>query len=152
MRENASKLGLWLALLIFWMAVLRPLGAFYLWRTMHAAVLHDPSVAEHESWLVNTSVFTLIMLGLAALNIYGAYRLWHDRTPGSVRAAIWILWIAIPLAVLALAVSQLYLSGTVSIAEWVRMIVVNAAIAALWTAYLMMSQRVREIYHLNPSS
>lgn len=147
MRENASKLGLWLALLIFWMAVLRPLGALYLWRKMHAAVLHDPSVAAHESWLVNTSVFTLIMLGLAALNIYGAYRLWRDHTPGSVRAAVWIIWIAIPLAVLALAVSQLYMSGTVSIAEWVRMIVVNAAIAALWTAYLMMSRRVREIYY-----
>lgn len=147
MREKASKLGGWLALLIFWMVVLRPLAAFYLWRKMHGALLHDPSVAAHESWLVNTSVFALIFLGLAALNVYGGFRLWRDHTPGSVRAAVWIIWIAIPIAVLALAVAQLYLAGAVSMAEWVRMVVSNGVIAALWTAYLMRSRRVRAIYY-----
>lgn len=145
-RRNPSGIGGWLALLILWMVVLRPVGGLQLWRQMHAAASSNPSVVAESTWLVNTSIFWFIFLGVAALSIHGGLRLWRDRTSSAVRSAIVILWITSPVATAALLIAESYLGGDTTIYGAASTLAINIAVAAAWTAYLKQSRRVKSTY------
>jgi hypothetical protein len=140
------RIGGWLGLLILWMVVLRPLAGTILWQQMHASSLADPTAVARGTWLVNTSIFWLVFLTVAALSIYGGLRLWRDRTAGSVWAAIVVLWITTPIAAGAILISQAYLTEDVTLAGAAGRLLANVAIAAAWTLYLLRSRRVRDVY------
>lgn len=141
-----TGLGGWLAFLVLWMVILRPLTGAILWQQMHAASIEDPTAISRGNWLVNTSIFWIVFLGVAALSIYGGLRLWRDRTPAAVRSAIAILWITTPIATVALLISRAYLTGSVTVADAGVRLFANVAIAAAWTVYLLRSRRVRNTY------
>lgn len=146
MKGSNSGIGGWLACLIFWMVILRPVAGIYMWQQMHVAFLDDPSVVKNSTWLVNTSSFWILILGLAALSIYGGLRLWRERRPAAVRTAILILWITIPIASVALILAEAYLSGSFTLRDAAQKVTINVAVAAIWTAYLRRSRRVRRTY------
>lgn len=144
--NEREGIGGWLALLILWMVVLRPLAGIVLWQEMHAANAEDPEAVARSSLLVSTTFFWIVFLCLAALNIYGGVRLWRDRSFAAVRCAIAILWIAAPIAIGALIIAQAYLTNGVTLADAATRLGTNVAAAAAWTAYLLRSKRVRNTY------
>lgn len=150
--RNSTGVGGWLAFLIFWMVFLRPLAGAMLLIQMHAAGRNDATVIANSTWLVNTSAYWIVFLSVAALSIYGGLRLWRDHRPGSVQAAIAILWITTPIAAIALTISQSYLEGGVSLSDAVYKIGVNAAVAAAWTLYLRRSKRVKRTFYDQPAA
>lgn len=145
-RRNLAGIGGWLALLIFWLVVLRPLAGVYLLIQMRAATEADPSIIARSTWLVNTSFFWIIFLAVAALSIYGGLRLFWDRTPPAVTTAIWILWSTSLIAASALLIAQAYLAGGVGAGDIAYTLGVNIAVAAAWTLYLKRSRRVQRTY------
>lgn len=146
MTRQMKKVSGWLALLIGWMVVFRPLGGVALWQEMHAATERDPALALNSTMWSNTSLFWFVFLFLAVLNIYGGLRLWSDRTPRSVNAAILILWLSVPLALSAVLINRAYLAGNVLISDVLYYLGLNVALATVWTAYLRRSRRVAETY------
>jgi len=149
---QAERVGLggWLALLVAWMVVFRPVAGVYMLSMLQAHSLADPTTLESNNWLINTSTFWIIFLIVAALSIYGGLRLWRDRNPGAVRTAIVILWIYSPVAAVDLLIARVYLEGRVPWPNAVITIGMNLAIAAVWTAYLKRSRRVRNTYFQQP--
>ena len=149
MENDRLKRGVggWLAFLIAWMVVLRPLAGAVLLNQMHLAGTQNSAVIENSTWLINTSLFWLVFLVVAALSIYGGLRLWRDRSYASVQAAIWILWITTPIAAVALLISQAYLHGNVTLADAVEKVLINVVVAAVWTLYLTRSGRVALTYN-----
>ena len=144
----ASKIGRqgiggWLALLIFWLIVLRPLGGVYLWWQMHETVQVQHVIGDDASPLVNTSIFWLIVLTSAALSIYAGIGLLRQRSPGTVRAAITIIWITVPLGVLAGVVARAFFEGRMDIFVAATSLAVQVAFATVSTAYLLRSKRVK---------
>ena len=146
-RAARTGVGGWLALLIAWLILLRPLSGIYLWTRMHGAAEGDPSLRTDSSLLVNTSTFWLIFLTSAALSIYGGVRLLRERTPAAVHAAIVLIWLAVPLSSLAGLISRAYLDAGVSLPRAIADVVIHVAVAAVWTAYLLRSRRVKNTYH-----
>jgi hypothetical protein len=145
-RIEPVAIGGWLALLIVWMVVLRPVAGVYMLSMMQRDSLANPRILENSSWLVNTSTFWIIFLIVAALSIYGGLRLWRDRSPASVRTAIVILWIYSPIAAADLLIARAFLEGRVAWPNAVLTIGINLAIAGMWTVYLLRSRRVRKTY------
>ena len=145
-RAEPVGFGGWLALLVVWMIVFRPVAGVYMLSMMRDDSLANPNILENSSWLINTSTFWIIFLAVAALSIYGGLRLWRDRSPAAVRTAIIILWIYSPVAAADLLIARSFLEGRVPWPNAVMTIVINLAIAAVWTAYLMRSRRVRNTY------
>lgn len=141
-----AGVGGWLAFLIAWMVVFRPLAGAILLNQMHVAGAQDSKIVENSTWLINTSFFWLVFLIVAALSIYGGLRLWRDRTYASVQAAIWILWVTTPIAAAALLISEAYLQGTVTFTDALERILLNVVVAAAWTLYLIRSRRVALTY------
>ena len=138
-------IGGWLAVLIFWMIVLRPSGGVFVWLRMHDTVPAGGD-ADGSSPLINTSIFWLLILTSAALGIYAGTRLLRERSPGAVRAAVAIIWITVPLGVLAGMVARAYFEGGVDLARTVTTLAVQTAIATLATGYLLRSRRVKNTY------
>ena len=145
-RAEPVGFGGWLALLVVWMVVFRPVAGVYMLSQMQADSLAHPSGIENTNWLINTSTFWIIFLFVAALSIYAGLRLWRDRSPASVKTAIVILWIYSPVAAADLLIVRAFLEGGVGWPNAVITIVMNLAIAAGWTAYLKLSRRVRNTY------
>ena len=145
-RAEPVGIGGWLALLVVWMVVLRPVAGVYMLSMMQASSLADPIILENSSWLVNTSTFWIIFLFVAALSIYAGLRLWRERTPAAVKTAIVILWIYSPVAAADLLIARAFLEGRVPWPNAALTIAINLAIAVIWTAYLMRSRRVRNTY------
>lgn len=114
---------------------------------MHGVAEGDPSLRTDSSLLVNTSTFWLIFLTSAALSIYGGVRLLRERTGAAVRAAIVVIWLAVPLSSLAGMISRAYLEAGVSLPRAIADVLIHAAVAAIWTAYLLRSRRVKNTYH-----
>ena len=133
-------------MLIAWMVLLRPLSGAALLIQMHMAAAQDFTIIQNSTWLINTSIFWLIFLVVAALSIYGGVRLWRDRSDASVRAAIWILWITTPIAAVALLISQAYLQGNVTVADAIQKMALNVVVAGAWTLYLLKSKRIKMTY------
>jgi hypothetical protein len=150
-QRNHAGMTVWLAILIFWMMVIRPLSGVYVWQRMHLEIYANPAAAGSMSgWAVNTSMMCLLVLGLAALNIYGGYRLWRDRSPAGVRSAIAILWISALIAVAILLIYGAFWSrGGQPWFEVLRSIFINGLTAGIWTAYLLRSKRIRSRYYLS---
>jgi hypothetical protein len=135
-----------LALLIFWLVVLRPLAGVYLLIQMQAATEADPATIARSTWLINTSFFWINFLAVAALSIYAGLRLVWDRTTTAVTTAIWVLWITSLIAASALLIAQAYLQGGVGAGDIAYTLGVNIAVAAAWTLYLKRSRRVQRTY------
>ena len=152
MSTRAERVGIggWLALLIAWMVVFRPVAGIYMLTMLQAHSLADPTALESNGWLVDTSTFWLIFLIVAALSIYGGLRLWRDRSPAAVRTAIIILWIYSPIAAVDLLIARALLEGGVPWPNAALTVGINLAIAAVWTVYLMRSRRVRNTYRQQP--
>lgn len=149
-RAQSAGIGGWLALLIAWMVVFRPVAGIYMLSMLQAHSLANPIALESNGWLVDTSTFWIIFLIVAALSIYGGLRLWRDRSPAAVRTAIIILWIYSPIAAVDLLIARAFLEGRVPWPNAVITIGMNLAIAAVWTAYLKRSRRVRNTYFQQP--
>ena len=151
-RVEPAGIGGWLALLIVWMVVLRPVAGVYMLNQLQADSLANPIILENSSWLINTSTFWIIFLFVAALSIYGGLRLLRDRSPAAVRTAIIVLWIYSPIAAADLLIAREFLEGQVLWPNAAFTIGTNLAIAAIWTAYLMRSRRIRNTYFQQPVS
>lgn len=145
-RSVRAGIGGWLALLIFWMVILRPIAGIYLMAQMRAAGEADPEMLARSTWLMNPSFFWIVFLAVAALSIYGGLRLVFDRTPAAVRTAIWVLWTVSVIAAASLLIAQGYMEGDVGAADVVRTLGINVGVAAIWTLYLRRSKRVRATY------
>ena len=145
-RAEPAGIGGWLALLIVWMVLLRPVAGVYMLNQLQATSLANPIILENSSWLINTSTFWMVFLLVAALSIYGGLRLWRDRTAASVRTVIVILWIFSPIAAVDLLIARAFLEGRVTLANATTTVVMNLAVAAAWTIYLKRSRRVRNTY------
>jgi hypothetical protein len=143
---GAVGIGGWLALLVVWMAVFRPVAGVYMLSMLQAHSLADPLILENTTWLINTSTFWIVFLGVAALSVYGGLRLWRDRSPAAVKTAIVILWIYSPVAAADLLIARAFLEGRVPWPNAVTTIGINLAIAGVWTVYLKRSKRVRNTY------
>jgi hypothetical protein len=150
-RAERVGIGGWLALLIAWMVVFRPVAGVYMLSTLQARSLANPIILENSTWLFNMSTFWIIFLIVAALSIYGGLRLWRDRSPAAVRTAIIILWIYSPLAAVDLLIAGAFLEGRLRWPNAMITIGINLAIAAVWTVYLMRSRRVRNTYLEQPA-
>ncbi|HMI40518.1 MAG TPA: DUF2569 family protein [Sphingomicrobium sp.] len=150
-RAEPVGIGGWLALLVVWMVVLRPVAGVYMLNQLQAGSLADPIIIENSSWLINTSTFWIIFLFVAALSIYGGLRLWRDRSPAAVTTAIVIQWIYSPVAAVDLLIAREFLEGQVTWPNAVTTVGINLAIAAVWTAYLKRSRRVRKTYFEQPA-
>jgi hypothetical protein len=150
-RAEPAGIGGWLALLVFWMVVLRPVAGVYMLNQLQAGSLADPVIIENSSLLINTSTFWIIFLFVAALSIYGGLRLWRDRSPAAVTTAIVVLWIYSPVAAADLLIARQFLEGRVTWPNVVTTVTINIAIAAIWTVYLKRSQRVRNTYFEQPA-
>jgi hypothetical protein len=150
-RAEPAGIGGWLALLIVWMVVLRPVAGVYMLSMMQAGSLANPAMLENSTWLINTSTFWIIFLFVAALSIYVGLRLWRDRSPAAVRTAIIVLWIYSPVAAADLLIARAFLEGSVPWPNAVMTIATNLAIAAVWTVYLKRSRRVRNTYFQQPA-
>jgi hypothetical protein len=148
--RNHAGMTVWLAILIMWMTVIRPLSGVYVWQRMHLEIYANPAATgSMRGWAVNTSIMCLLVLGLGALSIYGGYRLWRDRSPAAIRCAIAILWISALIAVAVLLIYGAFWSrGGQPWAEVLRSIFINGLTAGIWTAYLLRSRRVRSRYYL----
>ncbi len=151
LRADPAGIGGWLALLIVWMVVLRPVAGVYMLSMMQANSLANPAILANSTWLINTSTFWIIFLIVAALSIYAGLRLWRDRSPAAVRTAIVILWIYSPIAAADLLIARAFLEGRVPWPNAALTIAINLVIAAVWTAYLMRSRRVRNTYFHQPA-
>lgn len=145
-RAEPVGIGGWLALLIVWMVVFRPVAGVYMLTQLQANSLANPVILDNSNWLINTSTFWIVFLVVVSLSIYAGLRLWRDRSPAAVRTAIAVLWIYAPVATVDLLIARAFLEGRVTWANAVVQIVINLAIAAAWTAYLKRSRRVRNTY------
>jgi hypothetical protein len=143
---DREGIGGWLALLIFWLIVLRPLAGISLWWQMHGIVQSEQAIGDSASPLVNTSVFWFLVLTSAALSIYAGIRLLRERSPATVRAAIAIIWTTVPLSVLAGVVARAFFEGRVDIPLAATSLALQIAIAAVSTGYLLRSRRVKNTY------
>lgn len=148
MVKNIGRKGIggWLALLIFWMIVLRPSGGVFVWLRMHDTVrpAGDP---DGSNPLINTSIFWVLILTSAALGIYAGTRLLRERSPGAVRAAVAVIWITVPLGVAAGVVARAYFEGRVDLSRAVTTLAVQVTIATVATGYLLRSKRVKNTYY-----
>ena len=130
-------IGGWLALLIVWMVVFRPVAGVYMLDQLQSNSIANPVILDNSSWLVNTTTFWVVFLFVVSLSIYAGLRLWRDRSPAAVRTAIVVLWIYSPVATADLLMARAFLEGQVTWANAVVQIVINLSIAGVWTAYLI---------------
>ncbi len=145
-----AGVGGWLAFLIVWMVVLRPLAGIILLNQMQTESLENPAILENGNRLVNPSTFWIIFLIAAALSVYAGLRLWREHSPGAVKVAIVTLWIYSTAAAADLLIARAYLEGVVSWANVATTAASNLAIAMVWTLYLLRSRRVRNTYYPRP--
>lgn len=145
-RAEPAGIGGWLALLIVWMVVFRPVAGVYMLNQLQTNSLANPAILDNSSWLINTSTFWIVFLIVVSLSIYAGLRLWRDRSRAAVRTAIAVLWIYSPVATVDLLIARAFLEGRVTWANAAVQIVLNLAIAGAWTAYLLRSRRVRNTY------
>ena len=140
-------IGGWLALLILWLIVLRPLAGISLWWQMHGTAQPEKAIGAGASPLINTSIFWFIVLTSAALSIYAGIILLRERSPATVRTAITIIWVTVPLSVLAGVVARAFFEGRVDIPLAATSSALQITIAAVSTGYLLRSKRVKDTYY-----
>ena len=145
-RAQPAGIGGWLALLVVWMVILRPLAGVILLKQLQDGSLARPDIFENSTWLINPSTFWMIFLLVAALSVYAGLRLWRDRSPAAVKIAIITLWIYSPVAAVDLLIAKAFLEGGLTWQNVATTAVTNLAIAIGWTLYLQRSRRVRNTY------
>lgn len=137
----------WLALLTVGLIALRPLFALSGWSQLnYQEWKHDPMVSL-DGW--ETYKLSIALLGLlaAGLSIYAGTGLWRGRSWGMVRRAIAVLWITGPVhALLQAAALYAIFSGRAETKDFATVLLQNILVAGVWTAYLLRSVQVRELY------
>lgn len=156
--DGPSGIGGWLALLILLMMLIGPLlGAGRLFAEIglteqkHSEFLAFLRNLDDDSWNSYKMAVGWTFAGVAALSIFGGWRLLRLLDWTTVRETIMILWITGPIATFVLAwVIPKVVFGSVlfeSVVDEVAVPVFTSGIAvAIWTAYLLNSRRVRNTY------
>lgn len=139
----------WLALLVAGMTFFGPLvGMGQIGNDLSAAEHQYPTLADLPSWATYKTWAWTIFACSAALSIYGGVGLYRSRARRAVTQAITILWVSGPgAAVVMAALLPALIFGTTSFdGEVVSGILKSIAGAGIWTAYLVVSKRVKARY------
>lgn len=149
--EGPSGVGGWLLLLILLMTLLWPLrGLTDTARGFDESEREISILETGEPWARYKLATWVLLATSSALSVVAGVRLWKDHRTASVVFAVVALWLVLP------ARSLLYM-----FAEWVifnpedatellwrglKNTAFTAVIAGVWTAYLLLSLRVRNTY------
>lgn len=147
--EKLHGVGGALAFLIYLMMVLAPI-----WRLVDAAgqielqEIQYPGLIRNPEWESMKTGIWVISFPSVGFLVYAGWRLWKIHEASSVSLAKWALWISGPgSTLLAMVVFK------EAEAEHILSALVPGVIAAsLWTAYLTMSERVKNTYFGAPHS
>lgn len=144
---GAKSVSGWLALLTVSLVALRPLFIFSGWSQLnYQEWKHDPiaNLVGWESYKMSMALLALLAVGLS---IYGGIGLWKGRSWGMVKRAIVVLWFTGPAHVLLQeAIIYAIFSGQAENKEFAKNLVETVVVAGGWTAYLLRSSQVSNIY------
>lgn len=137
-----------LCLLVFW-----PLtNVVQAMSSIHEVEAAYPGLVALAGWSEYKIFAWIAVFGTSVVYMISGHRLWKVHRPKSVSMAIWVMWLAPLLLILAFAVfSNIFLGAPV--AEFfadteVWKTIFQAAIQALiWTMYLRLSRRVQNTYY-----
>jgi hypothetical protein len=137
----------WLALLTVGLIAFRPLFALSGWSQLnYQEWKHDPMVSL-DGWEAYKLSIALLAVLAAGLSIYAGTGLWKGRSWGMVKRAISVLWLTGPAHAMLQAVALYAIfSGRAETKDFATVLIQNVAIAGIWTAYLLRSNQVRELY------
>lgn len=142
-----KSVGGWLALLTVSLIALRPLFLLGEWSELsYLEWKHDPmvSLAGWETYKLSLGLLNLLVAGLS---VYAGVGLWSGRTWGMVKRAIATLWLIGPIyALLQAAALYVISSGQAEAKNLAAMLTQNILVASIWTAYLLKSRQVKELY------
>jgi len=149
--QDISGVGGWLALLVFGLMILGPLlGLGALLNEFSTAVEQLPQLANNAKWQDYQQISWLIYTVSVAISFSAGYRLWKIHFPESVRFAIISQWLAGPLTYVLHQISGIVMFDMIpdgdTIARMVGGTIAAVIGAGIWTAYLMLSVRVRNTY------
>lgn len=110
----------------------------------------NPQLIGSPAWAQAKSIAWITFVTQAVLSIYAGYRLTRDFTPSAVRYAITILWFNnLGINILSFGALALIPSfdANAVLGELISSMIAGFVPASIWTAYLLLSKRVRNTYY-----
>jgi hypothetical protein len=151
-QNSPSGVGGWLGFLVLGLTALGPaLGASQKYQAFSMAEFNSPQLATYAPYIsYKTESWVIFIIG-AAISIAAGFLLYFRHQPSSVRFAVIALWLIFPVrqAMYLFAANgsfspQIADTITQDMGVWI----IGSVIAAgIWTAYLLMSKRVKNTYH-----
>jgi len=150
-QSSISGVGGWLLVLIFILIIIPIRELSSLNTTFLALELEYPAFKEIAGYNMYKTAFWWTTIGTCCLNIYAGVGLVSGRKKQVVNRAIIILWITGPFVYLFLEVilPALVFGKSELDVEGIGRILAPAFISTIWTAYLLVSKRVKATYGFN---
>lgn len=150
-KQHISGIDGWLAFLIVVLMILWPTMGFSRFVNEFRDILEQyPQLAGNLQWQNYRQVSGLIFLSTAAISFAAGYRLWKIHSPESVRFAIFALWLVGPIGNILYIVSTTVIFRSLpsenELAQMIGGTLASCIMAGIWTAYLMLSHRVKNTY------
>lgn len=140
----------WLGFLCLTFLFLSPtITSVVTWTELHDAELADPRLAELAIWRT-FKLYTWSLFAVATgLSVFTGWRLYTVHRPSSVRLTMAMLWALGPgLMLLDSAIAGLALGIPLEIDSATKFDIIGGTVGAtLWTAYLLLSRRVKNTYY-----
>lgn len=154
-QKEPYGVGGWLALLVVGLTILGPLLSFGMTSGEISSTERDyPELIGNDLW-EQIKAITWTALGIQVVITFTAgFRLTNAFRPSSVRFAIFALWFSGVGITVITFVLMANLSGFDSAAveaELARGVVQGTITAGIWTAYLLLSKRVKNTYYTGQS-
>jgi len=151
--------GGWLGLLVLHLTVIAPcVGAYDLHHWFSTVDLYASQWASYAPWTSYKTLVWAIFLTANAILATAGLMLCLRRRPSSVRFAILALWLVFPGVALLVhflrastsfpqeILSDMKIASAITQGE-TRTLVAPVMVAGIWTAYLLLSERVRNTYY-----
>jgi len=149
MRSDIQGIGGWLVLLIVGLMIVGPLsGLFRISHELRNAIETYPQLADNTQWQNYKVVAWIIFTSSAVISFVAGYRLWRIHNRESVRFAIIANWIEGPLQNIFYIISAgIIFDIGVGLSQLIiKRVIISCIGAGIWTAYLLLSDRVKNTY------
>lgn len=152
LKPQLNGVGGWLGLLVVALGAIGPFwGGFRLFQAFEEAEFKTAQLSHYAPWTTYKVEVWAIFVFSAAFSMAAASGLYYRHRPSSVRFAILALWVIFPvqavLNIIAIATTFPDQIATAMIQATKATLVQGIIIASIWTAYLLLSKRVKNTYY-----
>lgn len=158
-KSELRGVGGWLSLLIVLMCFVGPIQALGGTAIEFSnAESQNQSLSTLQQWGNYKNQIWLLMAFISSMLFFGGWRLWNTHKPSSVFIAATSLWLAYLLGIsgqylIVITTMGQEIAGVADLGGEVAISIVKGAVSPIiWTAYLLISRRIRNTYFIGNST